>query len=159
VLKYLSLNFVVVQLQHGRISAKVQAALLALVMVAQSVLGRRGLIGPLAILAMRPFAALQLLFVIAAVWVGYQANGGASGRDFLTRYFTLSCLIYLWVNAVGYVLYYVVYLAFYYSPWLEAENAFRLYGPAQLAFFVITASAFLVLLQRYMRRVSLGDAP
>jgi ABC-type sulfate transport system permease subunit len=95
--------------------------------------------------------------VLVTLWLGFKANGGQNGKDFLTRYITLACVLSLWIHGVAYVLYYGVYLALFAALGHSAIELFRLYGPAQLVFLAVTALAFMLSIQHYISRVAVGS--
>jgi len=150
-------NHIVELLREGKVPPTVQLVLISLIIFIQCLLGRPGLIGPLASTSTLPLSAFQLCMVLVTLWLGFKANGGENGKDFLTRYVTLACVLFLWVHGFASVLYYGVYLILFASIGHTAVELFRLYGPAQLIFTAITALAFMLSIQHFISKVAVGS--
>jgi hypothetical protein len=153
-LRYLNPNHIVELLREDKVPATVQLSLISVVITVQCLLGRPGLVGPLASTSSSPLVAFQLCMVLVTLWLAFKANGGPSGKAFLTRYAMLACVLYIWVNAIGHALYVLLYSILYASLGTPAIDLFRQYGPAQLAFSAITALALLLSLQHFISKVA-----
>jgi len=153
-LRILNPNHMVELLRKGEVPPMLQLALVALVITFQCLLGRPGLVGPLASPSSFPFAAFQLCMVLITLWLAYKANGGPKGKDFITRYAMLACVLLIWVQAIGYILYLAAYFVLFSMRGSSVIEMFRLFGPAQLAFTAITSLVFLLSLQHFISKAA-----
>jgi len=127
-----------------------QTVILSIILLFQCIFGRPGIVGPLASIESRPFTLFQLAVVMAALWLGYHANGGAKGKDFLNRYITIGAVMYIWIYIGGYILYTITYIFIYSKFGSIAIYWFRHFGPAQLVFSAITSLVFILGIQHYL---------
>ncbi len=156
-LRILNPNHMVELLREGKVPPMAQLSLVALVITFQCLLGRPGLIGPFASPSSFPFAAFQLCMVLVTLWLAFKANGGAKGKDFITRYAMLACVLLIWVQVIGYVLYIAAYFVLFSVRGSSILESFRLFGPAQLAHTAISSLAFLLSLQHFISKAAVDS--
>ena len=152
--RFLNPNHMAELLRKGDVPPAVQLSLVSLVITFQCLLGRPALVGPLATSSSFPFASFQLSMVLITLWLSYKANGGSKGKDFITRYAMLACVLLIWVQAIGYLIYLGVYFVLFAMHGSSIIELFRLFGPAQLVFTAITSLAFLLSLQHFISKAA-----
>lgn len=153
-LRILNPNELVDQLRNGQAQPVPVLILMTVNIVFQSISGYPGFFGPLSSQAAFPFVLLQIGMSLAALWVGFSSNGGSRGRDFLTRFFSISAVLYFWVFVAGYFVYVLASWFIIGALGSSAIAWYRPYGPAQLLFGGVTSLVYLLSLQHFFSKLS-----
>ena len=145
-------------LQRGEAPTITVVTLLTILVGFQSLVGRPGFFGPLASQSGLPFAILNLGVAVASLWLGFHANGGSRGRDFLLRYVSLSAVLGFWFFVVSYFAYVALCWALYFLVGALTPELYRPMGLAQLLYSALCSLLYLLALQHFFEKLRKSPA-